>query len=173
MSVFTSVERAEPDNTHEIMRLLVNTAEWLLSKGSTQWNALLRGEDSHNTPEAVNRGEVYIFRDDGKAAGMVILLPEPNAWDRDLWGERTDERPAIYVHRLAINRNYSGRGAGRQMMQWIETAVPALGRDVIRLDCLANNSVLNSFYSGLGYDLIGNASNSYGAFNKFEKVISS
>lgn len=173
MSSFTNVERAEPDDIHEIMRLLVNTAEWLLSKGSTQWNALLRGEDSHNTPEAVNRGDVYLFRDSRVAAGMVILLPEPNDWDRELWGDRVNEQPAIYVHRLAINREYAGRGIGREMMKWVESAVPTLGRSVIRLDCIESNPVLNAFYSGLGYEWIGTASNANGDLNKYEKRVSS
>lgn len=169
MSLFTSVDRAEPEDTQAIMRLLVNTAEWLLSKGSNQWNALLRGEDSHNTPEAINRGEVFIFRQDPQIAGMVMLLRQPNAWDRELWAERADDNSAIYLHRLAINRKFAGKGIGKHMMQWIDSTAPSIGKRVIRLDCLANNKALNSFYSGLGYELTGKAANSYGEFSKYEK----
>lgn len=171
MSIFTSVTRADSDDTQDIMRLLVNTAEWLLSKGSNQWNGLLRGEDSHNTPEAINRGEVFIFRQDPKIAGMVILLQEPNAWDLDLWGAKATDKTAIYLHRLAINRNFAGKGIGRNIMSWVDENAPSLGKRVIRLDCLANNEVLNDFYRQLGYEHVGNASNSYGEFSKFEKRV--
>ncbi|WP_256758047.1 GNAT family N-acetyltransferase [Cohnella sp. WQ 127256] len=172
MSIFTSVNRAEPEDTQEIMRLLVNTAEWLLRKGSSQWSHLLRGEDSHNTPEAINRGEVYLFNQEEQTVGMVILLQKPNSWDHDLWGERANDDQAIYVHRLAINRKFAGKGYGKHMMKWIEdTGASQLDKGVIRLDCLAHNEVLNEFYSGLGYEHIGKASNSHGDFNKFEKKL--
>jgi ribosomal protein S18 acetylase RimI-like enzyme len=151
------------------MRLLVNTAEWLLSKGSNQWNALLRGEDTHNTPESVSKGEVYLFRQEPKIVGMVILLPQPNAWDLDVWGAKASDNTAVYVHRLAINRKFAGQGVGRHIMNWVETEAPALGKRVVRLDCLANNEVLNGFYSGLGYDFLGKASNAYGEYSKYEK----
>ncbi|WP_239616712.1 GNAT family N-acetyltransferase [Cohnella mopanensis] len=171
MTFFTSITRAEPEDTQEIMRLLVNTAEWLLSKGSNQWNALLRGEDSHNTPESINKGEVYIFRQDPKIVGMVILLQQPNAWDLDLWGERTKDNSAIYLHRLAINRKFAGKGVGKNIMNWVDTEAPKLGKRVIRLDCLANNEVLNGFYRSLGYEFVGKASNSSGEFSKYEKKV--
>jgi len=172
MSIFTSVEQADSEDTTEIMRLLVNTAEWLLSKGSTQWNGLLRGEDACNTPEAINRGEVYIFKQNQLTAGMVMLLKEPNAWDREIWGERANDQSAIYLHRLAINRKLAGQNIGRRMMEWVDTAAPAqLGKRVIRLDCLASIKVLNDFYRDLGYQLVGEGTNSSGVFSKFEKKV--
>ncbi|WP_372637569.1 GNAT family N-acetyltransferase [Cohnella sp.] len=172
MSIFTSVERAEPEDTTEIMRLLVNTAEWLLRKGSTQWNALLRGEDSHNTPEAVNRGEVYIFRNDSDIAGMVILMEEPNAWDRHLWGQKAGDGSAIYLHRLAVNRKYAGRDVGRQIMLWAEQAVPEqLHKRIIRLDCLATIPALNDFYRNLNYEFVGESVNTAGTYSKYEKRV--
>lgn len=170
MSFFTSVTRAEPEDTTEIMRLLVNTAEWLMRKGSNQWNALLRGEDSHNTPEAINNGDVYIFKQENHVAGMVILLKEPNAWDNQIWAERAGDNNAIYLHRLAISRKFAGKNVGRHIMEWVHSEAPSLlSKRVIRLDCLANNKVLNDFYKDLGYEYIGSATNSHGEFSKYEK----
>jgi len=171
-NIFTSVERAEPEDTTAIMRLLVNTAEWLLSKGSTQWNAILRGEDSHNTPEAINRGEVYVFKNDQDLVGMVILLDEPNAWDRHLWGERAGDGTAIYLHRLAINRKYAGKDVGKQIMRWAESAVPEqLQKRLIRLDCLSSIPALNEFYRKLDYDFVGDGVNASGTYSKYEKRV--
>lgn len=172
MSPFTSVVRAEPEDTTEIMRLLVNTAEWLLSKGSTQWNGLLRGEDSHNTPEAINRGDVYIFKQDRRIAGMVMLLTEPSPWDRELWGEQGLDGTAVYLHRLAIDRKFAGQDVGKQIMTWAEDAVPTrLGKRLIRLDCQTGIRKLNDFYSGLGYSYVGESVNASGSFSKYEKKV--
>ncbi|MFC5405925.1 GNAT family N-acetyltransferase [Cohnella soli] len=171
MSDFTNVIKAGPEHTQDVMQLLVSTAEWLLSRGSSQWNALLRGEDSHNTPEAINRGEVYLFKEDNRTAGMVMLLDSPNAWDLDMWGDRTNDGAATYVHRLTVNRKFAGKGVGNRMMQWVEQNTPNLDRTVIRLDCLASNEVLNRFYANLGYELVGQATNEYGLFSKYEKSL--
>jgi ribosomal protein S18 acetylase RimI-like enzyme len=172
MSIFTSVERASAENTTEVMSLLVNTAEWLLMKGSTQWNGLLKGEDSSNTPEAISRGEVYLFKKDYRVAGMVILMQEPSAWDRDLWGEVSGDHSAIYLHRLAIDRKFAGQDVGKHIMRWVDGAVPEqLGKHVVRLDCLASISVLNDFYRDLGYRNVGEQANSSGMFSKFQKNV--
>ncbi len=170
MNPFTSVRKAESEDTTDIMRLLVNTAEWLLSKGSSQWSGLLRGEDSHNTPEAISRGEVFIFKQDAQTAGMVMLLQEPSAWDLELWSNEIAE-PSIYLHRLAINRKFAGQGVGKRIMQWVDTEVPTWGTNLIRLDCIANNQVLNTFYSTIGYENVGIATNNLGEFSKFEKKV--
>ncbi|MFC6552227.1 GNAT family N-acetyltransferase [Cohnella cellulosilytica] len=154
------------------MRLLVNTAEWLLRKGSTQWSALLRGEDTYNTPEAVNRGEVYIFRNDRDIAGMVILMEEPNAWDRHLWAGKAEDGSAVYLHRLAVNRKYAGRDVGKQIMLWAENAAPEqLGKRLIRLDCMASIPALNEFYRKLNYDYVGDGVNSTGTYSMYEKRV--
>ncbi|RED66251.1 GNAT family N-acetyltransferase [Cohnella lupini] len=170
MNSFTSIRRAEPGDTTDIMRLLVNTADWLLSKGSSQWNGLLRGEDSHNTPEAINRGDVFIFKQEDQTAGIVMLLRNPSAWDLELWHDRLDQ-PAIYLHRLATNREFAGQGVGKRIMQWVDTEVPTWGSNLVRLDCIANNQALNSFYSSLGYERLGTAKNNLGEFSKFEKQV--
>ncbi|BBI34214.1 GNAT family N-acetyltransferase [Cohnella abietis] len=170
MSFFTSVKQAEPEDTQAIMRLLVNTAEWLLSKGSSQWNALLRGEDSHNTPEAIEQGEVFIFKQDTQLVGMFMLQKEQSKWDRELWGEETD-KSSVYLHRLAINRKFAGKGIGKQMMLWVNSGIPYPGKNTIKLDCASNNTILNAFYRELGYDFKGLAVNEYGEFSKFEKKI--
>jgi len=170
MTIFTSVKVAEPEDTHEVMSLLVNTAEWLLKRGSSQWSGLLRGEDSHNTPEAVNRGEVYLFKQDSQIVGMVMLLKSQSPWDQEIWGEENQES-ALFLHRLAINRKFAGKNMGRSIMKWVEDSAPAMGSTIIRLDCLASNSTLNEFYKGLGYTYVGNATNAYGEYSKYEKKV--
>jgi ribosomal protein S18 acetylase RimI-like enzyme len=170
MSSFTSVIIAESHDTQAVMSLLVKTAEWLQSKGSSQWHGLLKREDSHNTPEAIKRGEVFLFKSEENLVGMFMLMRNPSLWDLELWGEQ-DHEHAVYLHRLAINRDYAGTGTGRRMMQWLNTGIPFPGKNTIRLDCNADNSILNSFYSGLGYEHKGTASNPNGHFCIYEKII--
>ncbi|WP_028612336.1 GNAT family N-acetyltransferase [Paenibacillus harenae] len=162
--------QANEEDTPAVLQLLVRTAEWLQSKGSTQWNGLLRGEDSHRTPEAVKRGEVYIFIQGSVLAGMVMLMQEASAWDRELWGDEGHES-SVYLHRLNINREASGKKLGEAIVRWAASGIHFAGKDRIRLDCIANNAKLNDFYRSCGYEYIGSVSNAMGEFSKYEKLV--
>lgn len=158
-------EQAKPSDTGAVMDLLKQTALWLKEQGSTQWNALLEGEDSHGTDQAVQRGDVFIFKHEEQVVGMVMLLQQPSDWDVDLWGDEGHEQ-AIYVHRLAISRAYAGKQLGRKIMEWVESGITFAGKTRIRLDCIAENSTLNRFYSSLGYEYMGLSES---GFSKYEK----
>lgn len=164
------VFQAKPEDTEAVLQLLISTAEWLRSKGSSQWNALLRGEDSHRTPEAIARGEVYIFEKGGVLAGMVMLMQKASSWDQELWREEGHES-SIYLHRLNINREVAGGNLGEAIVRWAESGIRFPGKDRIRLDCVAGSAKLNEFYLKCGYTYIGTAVNGMGEYSKFEKVI--
>lgn len=163
---------AAQEDAEEIMRLLLRTAEWFRGRGSTQWQGLLYGEDSHRTVDAIARGDVYAFRkgDAADIAGIVMLLREPSHWDRSLWGEEGHEG-AIYLHRLAVERAYAGEGLGERIMRWVESEVRLPGKDRVRLDCLAGNPVLNDFYRRLGYRYAGSGEIANGSYSKYEKPL--
>ncbi|MGO4548319.1 GNAT family N-acetyltransferase [Paenibacillus sp. 2TAB23] len=163
------VFRARPEDTEAVLQLLVQTAEWLRSKGSRQWSGLLQGEDSHQTPEAIKRGEVYLFMQGSMLAGIVMLMQKESAWDRELWGAEGHES-AIYLHRLAINREAAGKNVGEAIVRWAASGIVFEGKDRIRLDCIANNAKLNAFYLNCGYAYKGTAVNAMGEFNKYEMM---
>jgi hypothetical protein len=166
------VFQAKEEDTAAVLQLLVNTAEWLKSKGSTQWSALLQGEDSHQTPEAIKRGEVYLFVHEHTLLGMVMLMQQASPWDRELWGEAGHES-SVYLHRLNINRAAAGTNLGQAIVSWASTGIHFPGKDRIRLDCIANNPKLNDFYrDSCSYEFKGTASNPVGEFNLYEKIVS-
>ncbi|BBH20636.1 putative N-acetyltransferase YesJ [Paenibacillus baekrokdamisoli] len=164
------VFQAKPEDTEAVLQLLVRTAEWLKSMGSTQWSGLLQGQDSHNTPEAIKRGEVYIFKKKSVLVGMVMLMQKASAWDIELWGDEGHES-SVYLHRLAINRDEAGKDLGRQIVNWAGSGIHFAGKDRVRLDCLAYHEKLNAFYTSCGYEWKGIASNPLGDFSKYEKSV--
>lgn len=166
---FTAVQ-AVPGDAPKIRELLLKTARWLQSRGSDQWSGLLRGEDSHRTPEAIDRGDVFVFKRGDDLAAMVMLLRKPSEWDLELWGE-PDAAGAVYVHRLAIDRDYAGQGLGGKVLDWVAEGIRFAGIDRIRLDCIASNPTLNAFYRRMGYTYVSESVNDLGAFSKFEKKL--
>lgn len=163
------VVQSTAEDTPAIMDLLLQTAQWLNSKGSTQWSALLRGEDHHNTKESARRGDVYLFKDGEKLAGIVTLLRSPSAWDINLWGEEGHEE-AVYLHRLAINREYGGRNLGDAMLQWVHTSIQFEGKDHIRLDCIDSNPQLDKFYRSAGYTYVGHSDSGFFLFERIQQL---
>lgn len=147
--------QAVPGDTEDVISLLVETAEWLQSRGSAQWSALLKGEDSHDTAGAIRRGDVFVFKKGADLAGMVILMRQPSPWDVQLWGsEAHAEDGAIYLHRLAIRRKYAQSGLGQSILQWSSSGIQFKDKHTVRLDCGANNATLNAFYARNGYTCV-------------------
>ncbi|WP_226000360.1 GNAT family N-acetyltransferase [Paenibacillus sp. BJ-4] len=156
----------------EVQELILKTARWLHSKGSTQWGNLLKGKDDHNLGGAIVRGEVIIFRtsEDDALVGAVILQQRPSAWDRRLWGlddGDSVEGTSVYLHRLVVDRERAGKGLGRELMHWIEQGIRFTGKDRIRLDCIAGNDKLSQFYQQCGYTYKGETD----GYNIFEKML--
>ncbi|WP_308634430.1 GNAT family N-acetyltransferase [Paenibacillus silvisoli] len=160
------VVQATAADAPAVMDLLVGAAKWLRSKGSTQWSALLSGDDHHNVVGHIDKGELFMFKDGETLAGIVLLMLVPGDWDHGLWGPDGHE-PVVYLHRLAINRNYAGQGLGEDIVKWAEEGIRFPGKDRIRLDCIANNEKLNAFYSGLGYAFKGTSPSGFCLYEKF------
>lgn len=150
------MQQAQPIHTEDIMTLLVNTAKWFKANGSSQWNGLLEGIDSHRTEEAVARGDVFIATMNETIAGMVMLLKEPSAWDKNLWDLSDDEQnEAVYLHRLAINRDFANHQLGSALLTWCQQSIRFPEIQKIRLDCIADNPFLNRFYQTNGFVYVG------------------
>lgn len=136
-----------------IQGILKQTAQWLHSIGSSQWSEILEGKDNHNTPLAIERGEVYYATVDDQVTGMFILWNKQSKWDEEMWGyDRNQEW--LYLHRVNIVRKYAGTSVVHQMIE--EAKKIAVKKQVrgIRLDCMAEKSYLNNLYQDIGFSFV-------------------
>lgn len=157
---------AKPEDGPAIMELYRITAEWLKSKGSTQWADLLVGIDRHNTSAAIARGEVVLFKQEDDPAAVVILMLAPSPWDLNLWGDDPSNEQVVFLHRMCIHRSFGGTGFGAQVIRWVDSGIAyPPDKEFIRLDCIADNPILNAFYRDAGYAFVGEK----GGFNLYEK----
>ena len=148
--------QATKKDTEKVLALLLNTAKWFQDNGSSQWEGLLRGIDSHNTEVAIQKGNVFVCKKDEDIAGMVMLLQDPSEWDFGLWGDLAlQDQDALYLHRLAINREYADHQLGSEILNWCQEGIYFENKNRIRLDCLAANEFLNAFYRRSGYTYLG------------------
>lgn len=142
-----TVRQATPDEAPAILALMVATAHWIKETGSIQWSHYLEEgeEQAEEIAAEARQGEVYVVYAGDKLAAAFSLLGAQGEWDVRLWGE--DQGEAFYLHRLAVDRAFSGLGLGLQILDYAALRTKELGREFLRLDCVGWTEALHRFYS--------------------------
>ncbi|RDW15036.1 GNAT family N-acetyltransferase [Oceanobacillus chungangensis] len=161
------VRIAEETDTESVIRLLQDTASSLQKKGILQWEYLLLGEDTKEIEQGVVAGTTYVVEANGEMVAAFNFSSKQNDWDIALWGKRNDA--AYYIHRLAVNPKYRHQQIGRKLLSWIDHNLK-LENGSVRLDCIANNPVLNKFYLDAGFTFVGYGEQEEERFSKYEKI---
>lgn len=159
------VSLATLEDAEEILQLLRDVAIWLQEIGERQWETIRNQEDDEGIREDIAKGNTYIVRRNREVIATFSLLPEQSHWDIWLWEEKSDE--AVYLHKLAVNPKVIGNSLGREILHWIERDLLRSGKDLLRLDCIATNENLKTFYKKNGYTNLGVRHN----FTLFEKEL--
>ncbi|MCX4770759.1 GNAT family N-acetyltransferase [Streptomyces sp. NBC_01260] len=132
-----------------LVRLRDNAARWMLTQGITgQWRPGELNEDDFRRTVA-RGGEIWLAEAGDRVAGAWELWWE----DEDAWGPQPPV--AGYVHRLMVDRGSAPPGTGRLLLHAAERRVATAGREFVRLDCLAGNARLNTYYLDEGYRVVG------------------
>jgi GNAT superfamily N-acetyltransferase len=159
---------AREDDLQKVLTLLVEAADWLQTKGTTQWDYYLTDLEGNKEEvlESIKKQNTYLLVDDGQAVATLTLEDEPSEWDSDIWGEEASQENVIYLHRLVVNRKYSGGGIGDALIDWAKEDVRNRGKNYIRFDCLNNNVGLNNYYQR--HYRLKEIANIYGKHSKYE-----
>jgi protein-tyrosine phosphatase len=134
-----SVEDVDP-----VLEILDEAAAWIIDKKLPfVWKP---GEFSRQAfLDQIARGEVLMGCVDGKPAGTFILQWSDPFW----WGEKPPD--AGYVHKFAIRPAHMGRGLGTEMLRWAEAKVRSEGKRFLRLNCIAEDKGIRSYYEKAGF----------------------
>ncbi len=139
------VRPASPDDAAAILGLRMAAERWLAERGIEQWHP---GEVSlADVQGQVAAGQWHVACAGGLMRAALRLL-----WSDPVWG---DDRPAVYVHGLVIDRAHAGHGLGAGLLDWAEAQGRRAGVTVLRLDCVAANPGLRRYYGRLGFREVG------------------
>lgn len=144
---------ADLNDLDEVLTLLRSVARWLKQKGSNQWETILNGEDDQEMRLAVENKQTYIVKEDKHIIATFTIYLKASNWDIMLWGR--DDSKSAYLHKLAVIPDKMGKGLGYEIIHWAEQKLRDEGVDRLRLDCVADNNNLNTFYSGNGFEKVG------------------
>ncbi|MCT7353343.1 GNAT family N-acetyltransferase [Streptomyces sp. 15-116A] len=139
--------QATDSDAPTLVRLRDSAALWMLARGIDQWKPGEKDETHFRT--RIREGEVWLAHHGDHLAGAYELW-----WDDPAaWGPRPPE--AGYIHRLMTTPHTAPPGTGRALLTHAESRIKAHGHPYARLDCLATNPHLRTYYEKAGYKVVG------------------
>jgi ribosomal protein S18 acetylase RimI-like enzyme len=159
------IRTAQIEDLNGMQKLYVEAAIWIRSsQGFTQWS-----EDTFTRDyleQFISGNDVFVAYLEGELVGCFSIQ-----WKyEDKWGELFHEN-AGYVYRLVVLRKYKGQGIGNHFLTWAEAYIKNEGKKWLRLDCMADNPVLNQYYRSLGLIFQGRYNGCGWSANLYEREI--
>jgi GNAT superfamily N-acetyltransferase len=141
-------------NTDQAIAVLHSAGVWLVESGkspSKWWLPENLNRDfllEHSEPEEFFVGLV----NEKPAVAAIFQLNERNqSWESV---DKGQTQRALYVHWLAVDPNFSGKGLPRLMLEFASQYSQRLNLSLIRLDTNTQEPKLRKIYEDLGFDLM-------------------
>ena len=97
-------------------------------------------------------GETFIVWDDNDAPAATITI---NRFAKpELWTEEEAAQPALYAHKVTVDRTYAGQGLGAELLDWAGTRAADEGADWLRVDVWTTNGRLQHYYLRQGFTYV-------------------
>ncbi|MFD1361205.1 GNAT family N-acetyltransferase [Lentibacillus salinarum] len=162
------IRRATASDVDTVIRILRDAAGWLRDRGIYQWDFYLTDEAASEVRQAIKAGTTYLVTDNHQPVATFNLSHQQSELDASVWGNRDDN--ALYLHRLAVDKNYRHQQIGKKLLEWIQENSQT-DSHVLRLDCVADNPELNQFYVKAGFTFSGYAEAMKIQFSRYEKPL--
>lgn len=146
-------ERATAQDLREIDGILQQARAFLCEQGVDQWQT--DGPTAEETQASIANGTQYLLRaENGVIAGVCTVVPyEPDynvidgAW-------KTDGR-YLAVHRVAVAKQYRGKGIPALLYRGVEALARAQGIYSLRADTHADNVRMQATFTKNGFTYCG------------------
>lgn len=137
-----------------IMEILDEAAQWMLARGIRQWSSPPPSELWTFMAGEIAKNDVYLAR---IAADQTPIATWRFGWsDQALWQDQSNT--AGYLYTLATHPRVHGHRIGATLLKWAATYIKQQQRTYFRLDCMADNLILQRYYQAQGFRFCGNAS---------------
>src|SRR5207245_1054070 len=125
------IDRAGPGELPEVLRLLNEAAAWLRenSHSAGQW---AYGFSADRVGPYVDLGEVWLVYDEADRAIATVRITPIS--DPDFWTLEEIATPALYISKLARDRQHSRSGLGALILRWVVDYAAQGGYELVRLD---------------------------------------
>lgn len=141
---------AAAEDVPALLALRTEAEQWLHSKGTDQWSDPETGERAITKWRAsIDEGRAWVVIGEHDE---VLATVSRGPVDRDFWTDTDRPESALYLYKLIVSRQASGRQLGARVVDWMSRLAALEGRTWVRIDTWRTNSGLHSFYERLGFE---------------------
>ena len=146
------IRRAKLLDIDKITTITRACAAKMIAENIFQWN------DSYPNKEVflndLERDELFVYLVDAKVIGSIVIstYKDPE-YEEVQW--LTPDSSHYYIHRLAVDPEYQGKGYAKELMDFAEEMAVKNSIASIRLDTFSKNPRNNRFYVARGYKRLG------------------
>ena len=148
---------AEMRDLNDIITLISHARAAIARLGIDQW------QDGYPEPEVlcadIASGIGYVFETDGKIAGYMVPLADPEPIYQQLQDEWLQNgAPYLTIHRMAIDDGFRGTGLSMEMFAFAEGLAREKGLVSVRADTHTGNLAMRGLLAKCGYSYCGDVS---------------
>ena len=142
------IELAEINDINDIMKMIHNCANDLISKNILQWNEKYPNRDIFLSD--IEKKNLFILKNNSGIIGCIALSHEKDIEYTDVkWLTKDDKN--LYLHRLAVDPKFQKKGIGKLLMDFAEDYARNNKFISVRLDTFSKNERNNRFYKSRKY----------------------
>lgn len=147
------IKKATEEDLEELYEITKSCAKNMIEKGIFQWDekypslAVLQKD--------IELQQLWKIAEPDTIVGMIVLTEiEDEEYKNVKW--LTQNNHNLYVHRLAVNPKFQGRGYAQRLMNFAEKFAKENNYESIRLDTFSKNKRNQIFYEKRNYIKLGN-----------------
>ena len=165
------IELAEINDLNDIMKMINNCANDLISKNIFQWNEKYPSRDIFLSD--IEKKNLFILKNNSGIIGCIALSSEKDIEYNDVkWLTKDDKN--LYLHRLAVDPKFQKKGIGKLLMDFAEDYARNNKFISVRLDTFSKNERNNRFYKSRKYTRLDDVyfpNQSEFPFHCYEKIL--
>ncbi|MBD2830731.1 GNAT family N-acetyltransferase [Streptomyces globisporus] len=138
---------AELADLPRLVKFRTDSAAWLSQLGLDQWS---RPFPAEHMAKSIKSGEVFLIKEHLTADAAATVTLDRDA-DPRLWTSAERQESALYVHKLSVDRRYSGDNLGGRILDWCGDEAAKAGARWLRLDAWTTNPKLHAYYQAHGF----------------------
>ncbi|MET8447408.1 GNAT family N-acetyltransferase [Streptomyces sp. NPDC005209] len=132
-----------------LLALRTEAERWLRTKDTDQWSDPETGERAIAKWRAsIDEGRAWVVAGEDE---QVLATVSRGPVDRDFWTDADHPESALYLYKLIVAREASGRHLGTRVIDWMSRLAELEGRAWVRIDTWRTNTGLHAYYERLGF----------------------
>lgn len=135
-----------------MMALRSEAEHWMKQAGIEQWVPLHNQQSRRLLVDAVQAEEAWVVT--SGLSGPVVATASLKGPDLDYWTNEDGLEDAVYIYKIIVARNHSGRDLGGAILDWASRRAASERRRWLRLDCRRDNTRLHGYYLRHGFELV-------------------